>query len=85
MCPLMKKPKFLYHGGSEKVDVLMPHQAQDCPCQGGCASRRALLGDLNAHDLYCPWIRGEDMVLDYELDPQQDLVRARNYCTTIVR
>ena len=33
--------------------------AANCPCQGGCASRRALLGDLDAHDDYCPWVRGE--------------------------
>lgn len=25
----MKKPRFLYHGSSERVDVLMPQQAQD--------------------------------------------------------
>lgn len=25
----MGKPKYLYHGSSERVDVLLPHQAQD--------------------------------------------------------
>ena len=62
----------------------VPSAAADCPCQGGCASRRALLGELNAHDLYCPWVRGDAIQLDSERAPDKDLVRARNYCTTIV-
>jgi len=32
----MKRPQYLYHGGSEKVDVLMPHQADDWRCEQGC-------------------------------------------------
>jgi hypothetical protein len=62
----------------------IPQEASDCPCQGGCASRRALLGELNAHDLYCPWVRDETIALEVDWAPQKDLVRARNYCTTIV-
>lgn len=31
----MKKPKFLYHGSSKKVDVLMPYQADDWKCEHG--------------------------------------------------
>ena len=62
----------------------IPPSARDCLCQGGCASRRALLGNLDQHDPYCPWVRGDSIDLDYALAPQQDLVRARNYCTTIV-
>jgi len=63
----------------------VPPAAEGCACQGGCASRRALLGDLNAHDLYCPWVRGDDIALVYQPAPASDLVRQRNYCTTIVR
>jgi MoaA/NifB/PqqE/SkfB family radical SAM enzyme len=62
----------------------VPSVAADCPCQGGCASRRALLGTLDAHDLYCPWIRGDRIALDVSPAPEKELVRARNYCTTIV-
>jgi MoaA/NifB/PqqE/SkfB family radical SAM enzyme len=63
---------------------LVPDVAASCPCQGGCASRRALLGDLNQHDPYCPWTHGGPLTLEHEWAPQKDLVRARNYCTTIV-
>ena len=62
----------------------IPEVASECPCQGGCAGRRALLGDLDQHDAYCPWVRGDEIRLDGEPAPQRDLVRARNYCTTIV-
>lgn len=62
----------------------VPPAAADCPCQGGCASRRALLGQLDAHDLYCPWVRGDIIAMDVTWAPQKELVRARNYCTTIV-
>jgi MoaA/NifB/PqqE/SkfB family radical SAM enzyme len=62
----------------------VPAAAQSCPCQGGCASRRALTGDLNQHDEFCPWMRGDEVRLDVEFAPQKDLPRARNVCTTIV-
>jgi MoaA/NifB/PqqE/SkfB family radical SAM enzyme len=62
----------------------VPPSASDCPCQGGCASRRALAGDLDRHDEYCPWVRGERIHLDVEMAPQKDLPRGKNVCTTIV-
>jgi MoaA/NifB/PqqE/SkfB family radical SAM enzyme len=62
----------------------VPPAAAQCPCQGGCASRRALLGELDQHDPYCPWTRGGPPQLDHEWAEGKDLVRARNYCTTIV-
>lgn len=31
----MDKPKYLYHGSSERVDVLMPHQAHDSIHEAG--------------------------------------------------
>jgi MoaA/NifB/PqqE/SkfB family radical SAM enzyme len=64
--------------------VQVPPAAAQCPCQGGCASRRALLGNLDQHDPYCPWTHHGPLELDYERAPQKSLVRARNYCTTIV-
>jgi hypothetical protein len=62
----------------------VPSSASSCLCLGGCASRRALLGELDAHDLYCPWVRGDRIQIDYELAPERELLRAKNYCTTIV-
>jgi MoaA/NifB/PqqE/SkfB family radical SAM enzyme len=63
---------------------LVPPAAAGCPCQGGCASRRALVGELNQHDPYCPWARGDEIQLEVEMAPGKDLTRARNVCTTIV-
>jgi MoaA/NifB/PqqE/SkfB family radical SAM enzyme len=62
----------------------VPPAAAECPCQGGCASRRALLGNLDQHDPYCPWTHDGPFGLDYQQAPHKRLVRARNYCTTIV-
>jgi MoaA/NifB/PqqE/SkfB family radical SAM enzyme len=62
----------------------VPPSVQDCPCQGGCASRRALSGNLDRHDEYCPWVRQEEIELDVELAPERELLRASNVCTTIV-
>lgn len=62
----------------------MPADAADCPCQGGCASRRAINQDLNGHDEYCPWVRGDQIDLPWQAAPAVDLVRSRNVCTTIV-
>ncbi|MBX3054724.1 MAG: radical SAM protein [Caldilineaceae bacterium] len=64
--------------------IATPAHAADCPCQGGCASRRALNNELDAHDEYCPWARGDEMKLAWEAAPAVDLVRSRNVCTTIV-
>jgi MoaA/NifB/PqqE/SkfB family radical SAM enzyme len=61
-----------------------PPNAADCPCQGGCASRRALNGKLDAHDMYCPWVRGDGIELDWRPAPTKDLMRGSNVCTTIV-
>lgn len=62
----------------------VPPSASACPCQGGCASRRALNGKLDAHDDYCPWCRGEEIQLEWQPAPAKDLLRAGNVCTTIV-
>jgi MoaA/NifB/PqqE/SkfB family radical SAM enzyme len=61
-----------------------PQQAANCPCQGGCASRRALNGNLEAHDDYCPWVRGDDIQLAWRAAPVKDLMRSSNVCTTIL-
>jgi radical SAM protein with 4Fe4S-binding SPASM domain len=67
---------------------LVPDACQDCPhvtsCGGGCASRRALLGDLNRPDLYCPLVRGETVDLSFTPAPAKDLLRRGNVCTTLI-
>jgi radical SAM protein with 4Fe4S-binding SPASM domain len=67
---------------------LVPDACHDCPyvasCGGGCASRRALLGDLSQPDIYCPLVRGERMDLSYTPAPEKDLLRGGNVCTTII-
>jgi radical SAM protein with 4Fe4S-binding SPASM domain len=61
-----------------------PVEAAECPCGGGCASRRALRGNMNAHDEYCPWVRGDDFTLDWHSAPEKNLMRSGNVCTTVV-
>lgn len=61
-----------------------PPSAANCPCQGGCASRRALNRNLDAHDDYCPWVRGDTPELGWHPAPAKDLMRSGNVCTTVV-
>ncbi len=61
-----------------------PPAAQDCLCAGGCASRRALTGNLDAHDIYCPRPRGDVIQLEWSSAPSHGLVRSGNVCTTVV-
>jgi MoaA/NifB/PqqE/SkfB family radical SAM enzyme len=63
---------------------MTPPSADECPCQGGCATRRALNRELNSHDDYCPWVRGEDLKLAWQAAPAKDLMRSGNVCTTVV-
>ncbi|MFX1479035.1 MAG: radical SAM protein [Promethearchaeota archaeon] len=63
----------------------LPKAASDCPCQGGCASRRVLNGSLDAHDEYCPWVRNDKVDLKWEQADSSNLVRVNNNCTTIVK
>jgi radical SAM protein with 4Fe4S-binding SPASM domain len=66
----------------------VPDACRGCPhvdsCGGGCASRRALLGDVNRPDVYCPLVRGETVTLACTLAPPKDLPRGSNVCTTII-
>jgi MoaA/NifB/PqqE/SkfB family radical SAM enzyme len=62
----------------------VPASAANCPCQGGCASRRALNSELDAHDDYCPWVRDDEINLYWQPAPSKNLMRAGNVCTTIV-
>jgi MoaA/NifB/PqqE/SkfB family radical SAM enzyme len=71
-------------GETFKSARFLPPSAADCACQGGCASRRALGGQLDAHDDYCPWVRGEDPQLVWRPAPAKNLMRSGNVCTTVV-
>jgi radical SAM protein with 4Fe4S-binding SPASM domain len=55
-----------------------------CPCRGGCAGRRAVLGDLAGVDPYCPFARHDHIVLDWEQVPHEDLPKVGSACTTVV-
>jgi len=61
-----------------------PPVASNCACQGGCASRRALNQNLDAHDEYCPWEKGDSINLEWKPAPAKDLMRTGNVCTTVV-
>ena len=61
-----------------------PAACEGCPCRGGCAGRRALLGGLGESDPYCPFPRGERIVLDWERATNGDLPKVGSACTTVV-
>ncbi len=44
----------------------VPRACHGCPCGGGCAGRRALVGDLAAPDPFCPFARGHRLHLQWE-------------------
>lgn len=62
----------------------VPGPCAGCPCRGGCAGRRALLGALDAPDPYCPFSRGERVRLDWARAAGQDLPKLGSACTTVV-
>jgi radical SAM protein with 4Fe4S-binding SPASM domain len=61
-----------------------PAACTGCPCQGGCAGRRALAGSIDAADPYCPFARGDRIALDWERAKSQDLPKVGSACTTVV-
>lgn len=62
-----------------------PQEVESCPCKGGCSGRRALKGNLNTHDFYCPWARGEQIELPYTKADTTNLVRSENNCNIIIK
>jgi len=81
---LSRQGEMVIQDGSFMEARRLPLSSAACPCQGGCASRRALNHNLDAHDDYCPWIRGDELKLEWKPAPAKDLMRAGNVCTTIV-
>jgi radical SAM protein with 4Fe4S-binding SPASM domain len=67
-----------------RASRLIPLACQGCPCQGGCAGRRALLGSLDEPDPFCPFVRGDTITIAWEKASAQDLPKAGSACTTIV-
>jgi MoaA/NifB/PqqE/SkfB family radical SAM enzyme len=62
----------------------LPTACAACPCRGGCAGRRAIIGDLDAPDPYCPFARGDRIALDWERADRADLPKVGSACTTVV-
>jgi radical SAM protein with 4Fe4S-binding SPASM domain len=61
-----------------------PAACAGCPCRGGCAGRRALIGRIDSADPFCPFARGERLALDWERAKGQDLPKVGSACTTVV-
>ncbi len=61
-----------------------PAACEGCPCQGGCAGRRALIGRLDDPDPYCPFARRERIHIDWESAAGPDLPKLGSACTTVV-
>jgi MoaA/NifB/PqqE/SkfB family radical SAM enzyme len=62
----------------------VPEAAADCPCRGGCAGRRAIVGKLHEPDPYCPFCRGSRMVIEWTAAAGADLPKLGSACTTVV-
>ena len=62
----------------------LPPACAGCPCRGGCAGRRALVGNLHGSDPYCPFVRGDQITIDWEQATGQDLPKVGSACTTVV-
>jgi radical SAM protein with 4Fe4S-binding SPASM domain len=62
----------------------VPAACAGCPCCGGCAGRRALVGSLASADPYCPFARGERPRLDWPRATGGDLPKVGSACTTVV-
>jgi radical SAM protein with 4Fe4S-binding SPASM domain len=61
-----------------------PAACAGCPCRGGCAGRRMLTGQPDAADPYCPFARGDRIILDWERADSRDLPKVGSACTTVV-
>jgi radical SAM protein with 4Fe4S-binding SPASM domain len=62
----------------------VPRVCAGCPCRGGCAGRRAVIGRLDDADPYCPFARGDRIGIDWERAGTGDLPKLGSACTTVV-
>ena len=53
-------------------------------CQGGCAGRRALAGDVARPDPYCPFVRGDRIALEWVPAERRELLKTGSTCTTVL-
>lgn len=53
-------------------------------CQGGCAGRRELGGDVARPDPYCPLVRGERIALEWAPAAPRELLKTGSACTTVL-
>ena len=65
-----------------RVARQLPAACAGCPCRGGCAGRRAILGRLEDPDPYCPFARGNRIAIDWEAAPATDVPKLGSACTT---
>jgi radical SAM protein with 4Fe4S-binding SPASM domain len=63
---------------------MVPAACDGCPCRGGCAGRRAVVGRHGEPDPYCPFARRERVVMDWERAAREDLPKLGSACTTVV-
>jgi radical SAM protein with 4Fe4S-binding SPASM domain len=61
-----------------------PAACAGCPCRGGCAGRRAILGRLQDPDPYCPFARGDRIAIDWEPVEAAEAPKLGSACTTLV-
>ena len=61
-----------------------PPACVGCPCLGGCAGRRAVVGRLDESDPYCPFALQDRVMIDWEKAAREDLPKLGSACTTVV-
>jgi radical SAM protein with 4Fe4S-binding SPASM domain len=68
---------------------VLPEFCQRCEfaetCGGGCPGRRMLRGRLDQPDEYCPFTRGDTIILEHQIAASADLPKGASACTTIVK
>ena len=66
----------------------LPDACRSCPfvatCQGGCAGRRELAGDLSRPDPYCPLVLGKRVDLEWAPAERRELLKTGSACTTVL-
>jgi radical SAM protein with 4Fe4S-binding SPASM domain len=75
---------------SQFTEPAIPAACDACPqresCRGGCGSRRALRGNVNEADTYCPILRGKSVTLPlFQSRESRVLPKASSACTTIFK
>ncbi len=71
---------------------VVPNACTACPqvetCGGGCPSRRAMRGTLDEPDVYCPFVRGDNVTFEgvrERMRTEAMPAKGASACTTIVK